>query len=323
MDTLFKEVNKSKWFRNFILLFALISCFTLIYFRLKSNNTSDLFNDLASIVGSIATAVTAFLLYDQIVSQAKKDDYSKLLELHREFYNNRSFSNLFAFIDNNNHQQANEILKAIIDSEPIISDSTIVEGIKNIKEKYELENSLPTEQDLSNYMNFFNTLGNLIKSKNLKSQDIDDVFSYQIRKTLSHPILLDYILKNEFNGMKNLISYVPFFFYGTLLDPKERIEKLKLNTELNVKWGRNKICSLENYKLGEVIDGNSVYKAIEKNTSGILKGVYVEAKTTNPIELIQKIDNYEEVNQLYLREEVKVSFENNKEMKKCWAYVKR
>lgn len=293
-----------------------------IWFKDTNDSISELLSFVATIIGSIFTAASVLLIYIQIVSQAKKEEFGTLLELYREFYTNTTFSNIFAIVDNDNNVATNEVLEAIILSEPLSFHSDR-EKINNIKKKYDLEH-LASEQQLSNYLNFFDIIGKLVASGNLSKDEVEKVFLYQIDKTLAHPIIIKYILDGSFQGIKHLKnSKVAYFFYGTLLDTKERDKMLDLQDNINPIWSANEPCTLKGYALSSIIDQTDTYIAIEGDANHEVQGVYVQTSSEKYFELIHQIDTYEDVNILYYRKMVLVTLNNSNEHKYCWTYVKK
>jgi gamma-glutamylcyclotransferase (GGCT)/AIG2-like uncharacterized protein YtfP len=280
--------------------------------------------DIFSIIASIATAVALFFLVYQISEQIKKDNTELIFNFYREFYRDKTYSEIFSILDFEHSKicyseiSLNEILETIISNEPFNDDHKPITIRKKIKELYEID--LPKEIELSNYMNFFNSIGKIIEDNPKIKLSFDKIFKYQIEKTLSHPVLVQYIINGKFNGFLALKKeiIIPFFFYGTLKDPEERKENIG-----SWEWERNVKCTLFGHKTIEISDEEGTYPALIKANDSSVKGVYSEVKVTNFFEFFKAIDNYEVVGELYERRLEWVQIDATSEKNLCWIYFKK
>jgi hypothetical protein len=151
------KMLKNTWlYKNNIAIIAIIVIIILTYIRWQYATTNcednDFVTDIASIIGSIATAASVLLLTSQLKLQRNKDNTELVLNLYREFYNNKSYSELFSIIDNDYHKMCdnefslNQVLEVIIESEPF--DSKRDSERDEIKKRFDIE--LPEEKDLCN-----------------------------------------------------------------------------------------------------------------------------------------------------------------------------
>jgi gamma-glutamylcyclotransferase (GGCT)/AIG2-like uncharacterized protein YtfP len=170
-------------------------------------------------------------------------------------------------------------------------------------------------------MNFFNSLGKLIQENKEIKEISESIFKYQLKKTLSHPILLNYLFKGEFKGILTLEIKVdvPFFFYGTLKNPYDRDANLKHKFN----WEENKECKLFGYSTIDISDNEGTYPALIEAKNCSVHGVYTVAKVINFIELLKVIDEYEEVGILYERRLDWIQLDNSLEKILCWIYFKK
>lgn len=304
------------------ILVVIVLIFLLIVFKEPDNSWFDLLIGISSIIGSIATAATVLFLASQIKQQRNKDNTELVFNLYREFYNNPSHTKLFSIIDFDydkmftNELSLNIILVTIIASEPV--QLNIVNERNKINELFNFE--LPKEIDLCNYMNFFNSLGHLIKeNKELKRTTLN-IFNYQLEKTLSHPILINYLIDGKFEGILSFEHPVtiPFYFYGTLKNPLER--KNNIGTW---DWEPNFECTLFGFTTVEISDEEGTYPALVKSENSSVKGVYTEVKVTDFFVFFKAIDEYEVVGDLYDRRLEWVHLDSNLEKKLCWIYFKK
>jgi hypothetical protein len=294
----------------------------LIIFKGTNNSWFDLLIGISSITGSVATAATVLFLALQINQQRNKDNTELVFNLYREFYNNTSHTKLFSIIDFDydkmfdNKLSLNQILEIIIESEPFELNN--VNERSKITELFKFD--LPTETELSNYMNFFNSLGRLIEENEELKRTTENIFNYQLEKTLTHPTLINYLISGKFNGIlafNNKIT-IPFFFYGTLKDPIERKENIGV-----WEWSPNVESTLFGYTTVEISDNEGTYPALIKAEGSSVKGVYSEIQVANFFEFFKAIDNYEEVGDLYERRLERVQIDNSSEKKLSWIYYKK
>lgn len=311
---------------NVIMWIAIVVAVLLIILLFVTKGTENswfnLLIGISSIIGSIATAATVMFLATQIKQQRNKDNTELVFNLYHEFYNNPSHSKLFSIIDFeydkkcDNEVYLNQILEIIIRSEPF--EINIANERIKIQEHFKID--LPEETDLSNYMNFFNALGQLIiENKELK-RTTENIFNYQLKKTLTHPILINYLNEGKFRGIlafNHKIS-IPFFFYGTLKDPKERKENIGA-----WEWEPNVECILFGYAKLEISDEEGTYPALIKAENSSVMGIYSEVQVTNFLEFFTAIDDYEAVGDLYERRLDWVNIDASSEKKLCWIYIKK
>ncbi|MFN5222677.1 MAG: gamma-glutamylcyclotransferase family protein, partial [Bacteroidota bacterium] len=271
-----------------------------------------------------ATATSVLYLTAQIKLQRNKSNTELVLNLYRDFFNNKSYSELFSIIDNDYYKMCdselslNHVLEVIIESEPFYSES-IRDKRTEIESRFKFY--LPEEKDLSNYMNFFNSVGKLIQENKEIKGISESIFKYQIEKTLSHPIVLNYLFKGKFEGVlafEHKVN-VPFFFYGTL----KNIDDRNKNLEKKFNWEDNKKCKLFGYKMIEISNKDWAYPALIEDKNSSIQGVYTEAKEVNFITLFKVIDDYEEVGVLYERRIDWIQLDNSLEKKLCWIYFKK
>lgn len=294
----------------------------LIIFKGTNNSWFDLLIGISSITGSVATAATVLFLASQINQQRNKDNTELVFNLYREFYNIPSHTELFSLIDFDyyfmiDHEVSlNQILETIIASEPFNSNISIERD--NIKNRFDID--LPEERHLCNYMNFFNSLGKLIEENEELKRTTENIFSYQLEKTLSHPILINYLIDGKFTGILSfkLPIKIPFYFYGTLKDPLER--KNNIGTW---DWEPNFECTLFGYNTIVISDEEGTYPALIKSENSSVKGVYTEVKVANFFDFFRAIDEYEAVGDLYERRLEWVRLDTNPDKKLCWIYIKK
>jgi gamma-glutamylcyclotransferase (GGCT)/AIG2-like uncharacterized protein YtfP len=111
---------------------------------------------------------------------------------------------------------------------------------------------------------------------------------------------------------------IPFFFYGTLKDPKERKQNIGV-----WEWLPNIESTLFGYTTMEISDEEATYPALIKAEGSSVKGVYSEVQVANFFEFFKAIDNYEEVGDLYERRLERVQIDNSSEKKLSWIYLKK
>jgi hypothetical protein len=294
----------------------------LFFFKETSTSCFHLITGIASIIGSVATAATVLFLAFQMKQQRDKDNTELVFNLYREFYNNPSHSKLFSIIDFDydkkcdNEVSLNQILEIIIRSEPF--ELNIANERSQIEEHFEID--LPEETDLSNYMNFFNALGKLIEENKELMRTTENIFNYQLKKTLTHPILINYLIDGDFKGILafNHKIRIPFFFYGTLKDPKERKKNIGA-----WEWEPNVECTLFGYAILDISDEEGTYPALIKAENSSVMGIYSEVQVTNFFEFFTAIDDYEAVGDLYERRLDWVHIDASSEKKLCWIYIKK
>ena len=301
---------------------VLVLIILLIIYKGTNNSWFDLLIGISSITGSVATAATVLFLASQINQQKNKDNTELVFNLYREFYNNPSHTKLFSIIDFDydkmfDHKVSlNQILEIIIKSEPF--------ELKNVNERSKINElfkfDLPTETDLCNYMNFFNSLGRLIEENEELKRTTEKIFNYQLEKTLTHPTLISYLISGKFKGILafNYKITIPFFFYGTLKDPIERKENIGV-----WEWLPNIECTLFGHTTIEISDEEGTYPALIKVNDSSVKGIYSEVKVTNFFKFFKAIDNYEVVGELYERRLEWVQMDATSEKKLCWIYFKK
>ena len=314
--------NKPMVVSSFAILLVVGLIISLVIFKGSQNSDFDLVIGVSSIIGSIATAATLLFLASQIKQQRNKDNTELVFNLYREFYNNPSHTKLFSIIDFDYDKicdqdvTLNQILEIIIASEPFELNN--VNEREKIKELFLID--LPEETDLSNYMNFFNSLGKLIEENKELKRTSENIFNYQLEKTLTHPILINYLILGKFNGIlafNNKIS-IPFFFYGTLKDPNERKKNIGA-----WEWEPNINCTLFGYTTIEISDEEGTYPALITSEGSSIKGVYSEVKVVNFFDFFTAIDNYEAVGDLYERRLEWVQLDASSDKKLCWIYFKK
>lgn len=260
--------------------------------------------DIGSLLGAIVTFITLYLLYIQIRKQGKRDKADLTLGLYKDFFNNQTFLKIFAFLDFDNLKKAENNAKQIIENDQENENH----NDKNLSEK-----------EISYYLNYFNSIGYLIKSKIVSEKDIREIFNYQIKKTFSNYNIIKYAIDGNFKHINSLkiSNEICFFFYGTLMNIDDRIRHIG-------NWATKKEtqAKLVDYCKSEINYKSDIYPSIIKETNSIVNGVYLEF-TCNYNEtflLFKNIDDYEMEGSLYIREWVSV-FLNNSEKKHCWTYV--
>jgi hypothetical protein len=281
----------------------------------------EIITSIATVVAPIATTVTVIFLYSQIRMQRNKDNTELIFNLYREFYSNPINSQLFSIIDDDDKNfedefLLNQVIETIILSEPFKLDIKTEREV--IEKRFEIK--LPREIDLSNYMNFFNSLGLLIKENKDIYKITNNIFDYQIKKTFAHPTLIGYMYKGKFCGMLefNRKISIPFFFYGTLKNPTERQENIG-----DWKWEPNDECRLYGYTSIEISNNEGIYPALIEAKDSYVSGVYTKVEITNFFKFFKKIDTYEEVGNLYERRLDWVNLNDTNKKKLCWIYYKK
>jgi gamma-glutamylcyclotransferase (GGCT)/AIG2-like uncharacterized protein YtfP len=148
----------------------------------------------------------------------------------------------------------------------------------------------------------------------------ENIFNYQLKKTLTHPILINYLIDGDFKGILafNHKIRIPFFFYGTLKDPKERKKNIGA-----WEWEPNVECTLFGYAILDISDEEGTYPALIKAENSSVMGIYSEVQVTNFFEFFTAIDDYEAVGDLYERRLDWVHIDASSEKKLCWIYIKK
>lgn len=306
-----------------ILLFAITvgACLVLSNFKAVDYSVLEIITAITTIVGSLATAATVIFIYLQYKHQRKSSQMELVFSLYRDFYQSESFSCIFAILDSTEDPsdfKINRVLSFILRHEPFQTHELKNER-EAIKERYSLEH-LPSEADLINYMNFFNSIGKLVEKNSFTVTEVEDLFSYQLKTTLVHPIIADYLVKGRYTGftaLKQKVS-IPFFFYGTLKDPRERAENLGSSWN----WTSNEPCVLQNYRMDSITSEGVTYNALLAIEGSRVEGVFTQVETDRLFEFFETIDTYEEEGALYTRELQPVDFANG-QRKLCWIYVKK
>jgi hypothetical protein len=309
-------------FGSIILLSCIIGIYlVLLRFRNQEDSFVDIIIASTTVVGSLATAATVIFLYLQHNAQHKSSQMELVFSLYRDFYQSEVFSRIFAILDSTEDPRdfkINRVLSFILSHEPFQTPELKKER-EAIVERYSLEH-LPSEADLINYMNFFNSIGKLVEKNSFTVAEVEDLFSYQLKTTLVHPIIAGYLVKGKYTGFTALRQEVsiPFFFYGTLKDPRERAENLASNWN----WTSNEPCILQNYRMDSITSEGVTYNALLAIEGSRVEGVFTQVETDRLFDFFETIDTYEEVGALYTRELQPVDFANG-QRKLCWIYVKK
>jgi gamma-glutamylcyclotransferase (GGCT)/AIG2-like uncharacterized protein YtfP len=261
--------------------------------------------DIAGFGVAIMTMITLFYLSRQISQQGKRDKTDLTLSLYKDFFSNSKFLEIFSNLDYDNMKDAETNAKKIIENHPE-------------NKKYDKE--LLSEQEISYYLNYFNTIGHLIKNKIVSDKDIREIFNYQIEKTFSNFEIIKYAEEGKFKHIEslNIKNKICFFFYGTLMNKEDRIKHIGY-----WKTSFEKQARLSNYCMSDLTYKNDIFPAIIDNNKSVVDGVCIEfiCDYNETLNLFKNLDSYEMEGVLYKREWVEVVL-NSSEKKSCWSYVK-
>lgn len=267
--------------------------------------------DIGGLIGSIFTVISLLLLSHQIRSQnkqldlqhqqsknqEKKDKVEIVMRLYSDFFNNQKFQNLFEIIDQDDFNQANQ------DFEKLLSGQQ-VEEIKEV--------------NLSQYMNFFNSLAILAKEGVIEQDIVLQMFKYQLEKTFSYVAMIRYMENYGFDKIKYLLPDV-IFTYGTLCDSDARKSIPEIKDCIQY-LENNEVFNLVGYELVDVL-ADQVYKGlISSNTQNQVPGTLLKIVDKSIwYDLFSGLDTYEEVEALYDRKIIQL----NDTKRYAWVYMKK
>ncbi len=263
---------------------------------------SDCTFNIISSIGSLGTVAAFFLLFFQNRKQNKKNKVELVMKLYSDFFNNPNFQLIFEIIEQDDVRKVEQDLLSVINGKVLENGA---------KEVY-----------LSNYMNYFNALGLLTKDKVIDKAKIMEMFGYQLKTTFSNICLREYMKDYGFEKIK-LILPKSFFFYGTLENSIDRnkIQEIELIAQFLVDKEK---CKLSGYQLVDIVDKNDdrVYKGLvpSKEKENSVEGSLVEIKeSANWFNLFKVLDNYENIETLYVRKIIQVNETDNY----VWTYMKK
>lgn len=192
---------------------------------------TDFFDWMAIISGFI----TIFYIVMQFNLQKQKYNAEYLIQLHREFYNDSKIMKVFEFLDSENPKKVNEILKKIINEE---TNERNIDGIEiDIR-----------ETDLNIFMNYLNTVAILVEEGSIKKELVYKLFKYQISQIFVHNEIIRYMEKYNFERIKKILPQ-KFFFYGTLMNSRERLKIEGVNQVNHFLESSDKPYELEGHAL--------------------------------------------------------------------------
>jgi gamma-glutamylcyclotransferase (GGCT)/AIG2-like uncharacterized protein YtfP len=267
--------------------------------------------DIGGLIGGLATAFSLYFLWRQIKSQneqlkkqieqnsnqEKRDRLEIVMRLYSDYFNNDNFQRLFEVIDQNNLGNSERELKVLIETGRFM----------DIREVH-----------LSQFMNFFNSLAILTEEGIVAKHQLLKMFQYQLEKTFSHLVLIEYIDRYGLGKIKDILPDT-LFVYGTLMNQQERKNIPDLLGITNYLANSNDF-ELDGFTLVELEFG-SPYKAMVKSGQDdkVLGSILKISEKANWTEVFTNLDNYEEVNKYYDRRIIRL----NKTDEYSWVYLKK
>lgn len=110
---------------------------------------------------------------------------------------------LYSLFDKFFYDSKYSTIRRIIDYADIKEIKKLIDGI-NSKDNHDLE------EQLVNYLNFFEFIANLWILKQVPLVEIEMMFEYYIKRIKDHDFIMIYIKKNGFEGVAKLVEKVTY-----------------------------------------------------------------------------------------------------------------
>jgi hypothetical protein len=161
---------------------------------------SQIFANIAqgiAALGALGAAIAAFVVYLQ---NANLERAKWALTLYERFFEKESLKKVRGILDCN---PCSKYLLAKIDNKAVLSDEERTQLISFRK----VENLVDEESDeFTDYLNFFEFVAFLESNKQLKRREIEALFDYYLKCLKKHDLVIEYIERNGFEQLKELLK---------------------------------------------------------------------------------------------------------------------